>query len=66
MEITKTRYKQGMATYLEFADANLALSTAQQARLQSIHAHMSALANLEFVCGIDELAGERHGEGGGR
>ena len=65
MKVAETRYKQGLSTYLEFTDANLALSTARLIRLQALHAHMSAMAQLEFVSGIRLLpapqrAGEKH------
>lgn len=64
MEIAEARHKQGLGTYLEFSDANLALSTAHLTWLQAVHAHMSAVANLEFASGAGKVAVQGRAEGG--
>ncbi|MCK5849581.1 MAG: TolC family protein [Kiritimatiellae bacterium] len=51
MKIAQTRYREGLATHVEFSDANLALGTAQLMRLRAIRDHMAAVACLKFVCG---------------
>ena len=51
LEIAKTRYENGLATNLDFTDANLSLSIARLTRLQALHDHMNALARLEQASG---------------
>ena len=58
LEIAKTRYENGLATYLDFTDANLALSLARLTRLQAVHDHMNALARLRQASGEDFDTGE--------
>ena len=58
LEIAKTRYENGLATYLDFTDANLALSLARLTRLQALHDHMNALARLRQASGEDFETGE--------
>ncbi len=53
LEIARTRYETGLSTYIEFTDANLALSTARLARAQALHDHAVALAQVAFACGMD-------------
>lgn len=54
LRIAKARNAAGLATYLEFTDANLALSTARLARLQSLRAHAVAIAEIYYACAMDE------------
>jgi len=63
MKIAETRHEEGLATYLEFTDANLALSTAKLTWLQALHAHMTALAQLQFACGTEKLSAEAWNRG---
>ena len=58
LEIARTRYDNGLATYLDYTDANLALRVAQLTRLQALHDHMNALARLEQASGEDVGIGE--------
>jgi len=51
LDIAGTRHRAGLATNLEFTDANLALSAAQFARYGALHAHMNAVARLQYACG---------------
>ncbi|HPR69166.1 MAG TPA: TolC family protein [Kiritimatiellia bacterium] len=51
LEIARARYENGLATYLDFTDANLALATARLTRLQALHDHMNALARLRQASG---------------
>lgn len=59
LEIARARYENGLATYLDFTDANLALSLARLTRLQALHAHMNARARLECASGLEIETGER-------
>jgi outer membrane protein len=60
LQISKTRFDAGTATYLEFTDANLALRTAQLTLYSALRDHMNAVARLRYACGIGEK--EFHGE----
>ncbi len=51
LEIARARYENGLATSLDYADANLALSTARVTRLLALHEHMNAMARLEQASG---------------
>jgi outer membrane protein TolC len=55
LAIARTRHEQGMATYLEFTDSNLALSRAGLAYSQSLRDHANAVARLKYACGLDDL-----------
>jgi outer membrane protein len=58
LSIARTRHETGLATYLEFTDANLALSTARLVWLQALHDHAVALSAVRYACGIDhEISG---------
>ncbi len=52
LSIAETRFGAGLTTNLEYADSQLALRTAQLTRLQALHDHMNAVAELEYVCGL--------------
>jgi outer membrane protein TolC len=52
LEIARERHRSGLATYLEFTDANVALNRARLSYLGAIHDHASAVARLEYVCGM--------------
>ena len=58
LEIARTRYENGLATSLDYADANLALSVARLTRLQALHDHLNALARLQQASGEDFETGE--------
>ena len=58
LEIARARYDNGLATYLDYTDANLALRVAQLTRLQALHDHMNALARLEQASGEEVDIGE--------
>lgn len=51
LDIARTRHNAGLGTYLEFTDANLALSRARLTHARAIHDHMNAVAQLEYACG---------------
>ncbi len=51
LEIARARYENGLATYLDFTDANLALNVARLTRLQALHDHVNALARLRQASG---------------
>lgn len=52
LEIARARHESGLSTYLEFTDANLALSRARLNYLSAMHAHMNAVARLRHAAGI--------------
>jgi outer membrane protein TolC len=52
LEIAKTRYDNGLATYLEFTDSNLSLNTARLIWFQSLEKHLNAVVNLKYAAGI--------------
>lgn len=54
LEIARTRFEQGLSTYLEFTDANLALNTARLTRLTALKAHLGAVTSLRYACGATE------------
>ena len=58
LEIARARYENGLATSLDYADANLALSVARLTRLQALHDHMNALARLQQASGEGFEKGE--------
>lgn len=58
LAIARTRYENGLATNLDYADANLALSVARLTRLQALHDHMNARARLQQASGEDFETGE--------
>ncbi len=51
LDIARTRHAAGLSTYLEFADANLALSTARLNHARALCAHLQAEAVLDYACG---------------
>jgi len=51
LDIAKTRYDAGLATYLEYTDANLALRTAELMLNRAMRDHMNAVARLEYAGG---------------
>jgi outer membrane protein TolC len=57
--IAETRYQAGLATRLEYADANLGLSTARLTWYQAIHAHKVAVARLRHACGLSDQDWQR-------
>jgi outer membrane protein len=59
LEIALARYENGLATNLDYADANLALSRARLTRLLALHEHMNALARLEQASAEPVLTGEQ-------
>lgn len=61
-DIAGTRYSQGLSTYLEFTDSNLALSQAKLNRALSMTRYLQALADLRYACGVEMLPQEGGGE----
>ena len=59
LAIARARYENGLATSLDYADANLALSVARLTRLQALHDHMNALARLRQASGEEFEAGAK-------
>ena len=54
LNIAKTRFEQGLCTFLEFNDANLALSTARLARWTALRDYNNALCRLRYASGTME------------
>ncbi len=64
MAIARTRHDQGLSTYLEFTDANLALSRARLNRLNALAACRRAWIDLHHAAGGDVAAAAlEEGEG---
>lgn len=53
MEIMKARLESGMATYLDFTDANVSLKTARLSYLSAVRDHLNAAARLKMAAGCD-------------
>jgi outer membrane protein len=53
LDIARARHESGLSTYLEFTDANLALSTARLAWFQALHDHAIAVSSVRYACGSD-------------
>ncbi len=60
MDIARTRYDVGLATYLEYTDANLAMSDARLLWYGALRSHRTAIAQLRCACGLD--TGEKPGD----
>ncbi len=60
MAIARTRYDVGLATYLEYTDANLAMSDARLLWYGALRSHRAAIAQLRCACGLG--AGEKPGD----
>ncbi len=63
LAIARTRHETGLATYLEFTDANLALSTARLTRLQALHDHAVAVSAACYACGMRTASSMELGAG---
>ncbi len=57
LAIAQTRHESGMTTYLEFTDANLALSTARLTWFQALHDHAVSVSTVRYVCGFNVSPG---------
>jgi len=53
LAIARTRYETGLANFLEFAEANVALSRAKLSRLLALRDYRVAEAELKFAAGSD-------------
>ena len=62
LKIAGVRYDAGLATRLEFADANLALNTAKLSWHRALRDHMAALARLEYARGRSAGPKQQDGE----
>lgn len=64
LSISKSRLDSGLATYLEFSDANQALREAQFSLSLALRDYMAAAARLRYAAGIgeslDHQAGDRN------
>jgi HAE1 family hydrophobic/amphiphilic exporter-1 len=54
LEIAQARYKSGMGTYLEVADATVAASQAMLSGLRAGHACLGAMADLQAAVGLND------------
>lgn len=52
LAIAAVRHAQGIATYLEFTETNLALSTARLQMLQALYSHSAARVKVRFAAGL--------------
>jgi outer membrane protein TolC len=53
LKLADVRFQQGLSTYLEFTETNLALSRAQLTHLEALKDYAQALAAVRFACGPD-------------
>lgn len=66
LDIAQARYRSGMGTYLEMADASVGLNQAKLAVLRAKHAYLGAVADLQAAVGLGEQAfGEMTAGAGG-
>ena len=56
LDIADVRYKNGLFTYLEYTDSNLSLTQAQLIHLEALRVYRSAIAELKYACGTEELS----------
>lgn len=52
LEIARARHDSGLATYLDFTDANVALSRARLSYFTAMHDHANAVVRLTFASGL--------------
>ncbi|MBN1556611.1 MAG: TolC family protein, partial [Lentisphaerae bacterium] len=55
LEIAASRYEEGLATYLEYTDANVALRTARLSYLQALRDHLEAKARVAYALGAPDV-----------
>jgi outer membrane protein TolC len=55
--IASVRFEQGLATFLDFSESNLALNRARLNHFEALLQYRQAFADLQHVVGIDEIAG---------
>jgi len=51
LDIAETRFREGLATHLEFTDANLAVTVARMEWINSLYTLVVAVADLDYACG---------------
>jgi outer membrane protein TolC len=51
LQIARSRYDQGLATYLEFMESNVALSASKLVYFAALREHMDATIHLRHACG---------------
>jgi outer membrane protein TolC len=56
LDIGRTRHEQGLATYLEFTDANVGVSLARLTECHALALYLKALARLKYATGMDDEA----------
>ncbi len=54
LDIARARYDAGLATYLEYAESTLALSTAQLTHFTALREQMNAVTQLRYACGMED------------
>lgn len=55
LEIARTSYEAGVATYLDFVEANVAAAAARLGIVQALRRHAAATARLKYACGSEDL-----------
>ena len=55
LEIAKTRYEVGAGTFLDFSEANVAVTSARLGYIQAVHEHATAVAELKYASGCEDL-----------
>lgn len=62
LAIAAVRHEQGVSTYLEFTETNLALSTARLQKLQAMHAYTVACMQVRYAAGLPIEEGKERNE----
>lgn len=62
LAIAAVRYEQGVSTYLEFTETNLALSTARLQLVHALHAHVVACVQMRHAAGLPVADGKDRNE----
>lgn len=57
LAIASVRFEQGLATFLDFSESNLALNRARLNHFEALLQYRQAFTDLQHVVGIDEIVG---------
>ncbi len=63
LAIASVRHEQGVSTYLEFTETNLALSTARMQMVEAMHAHAVAQVRVRYATGNLPVEGKAEYDG---
>lgn len=55
LDIAETRYEVGAGTFLDFSEANVAVTSARLGYIQAVHEHATAVAELRYASGREDF-----------